>query len=225
MFNDTALIKEVLSRYNCIEAEAMHRELQNVVPPSDKFFAELDRRVADIKEVKGGALTLKKALTALIVATLIISILAVSVYAVGERLNIGGFFVEWFKGHLKLSPSNEIDDSISAENVEIYYLPEGYSVLINDISKQDGFYQWKLNDSSILLNFISAETNADCFFSTENNGYTVITIGERVVHRTEYPTQINAMWSDGKMLYYLSCTNLSWDEMVKIIEGISYIEE
>ena len=225
MFNDTALIKEVLSRYNCMEAEAMHRVLQNIAPPSDEFFDELDKRVADIKEIKGRAITLKKALTVLIAATMIIAILAVSVYAVSERLNIGGFFVEWFEGYSKMSPSNQLDDSISAENVVIDYLPEDCTVLTYDISKEDGFCRWLLDDGSILLNFMSAEANADYFFNTENNEFTVITIGEKVVYRTKYPTQVNALWSDGKMVYYLSCVNLSWDEMVKIIEGISYIEE
>lgn len=225
MFNDTALIKEVLSRYNCMEAEAMHRALQNIAPPSDEFFDELDKRVADIKQIKGRGLTLKKALTVLIAATMIIAILAVSVYAVSERLNIGGFFVEWFEGYSKMSPSNQIDDSISAENVVIDYLPEDCTVLTYDISKEDGFCRWLLNDGSITLHFSTVDENDHYHLNTENNECTVITIGEKVVYRTKYPTQVNALWSDEKMVYYLSCVNLSWDEMVKIIEGISYIEE
>lgn len=34
-----------------------------------------------------------------------------------------------------------------------------------------------------------------------------------------------ATWTDGIIKYDLQCTNLPWDEMVKIIEGISYAAE
>lgn len=225
MRNDITLIKESLCRYSLLEAEATHRALQSLDPPSPEFFTELDRRVAEIKKVEGGTLTFKKAITALIAATLIIAVLAVTAYAISEKINIGGFFVEWFEDHLKLSTADELDESISAENVVIGYLPHDFTVLINDISKQEGFCKWEHGDSNILLEFFIADANDDYFLSNENNHCMVLTIGEKVVYRTEYPTQVSVLWSDEKMVYYLSCVNLEWDEMVKIIEGISYAAE
>ena len=44
------------------------------------------------------------------------------------------------------------------------------------------------------------------------------------VFRTEKHGEIDARWTDEKMVYTLSATGVEWDEMVKIIEGIK-IEE
>ena len=225
MRNDIDIIKRALDIYSRYETEAIEKSIENLPTLSLSFYTRLDERAEEIKRSNKKSISFKKAITILVAATMIIALLAVSVYAVSERLNIGGFFVEWFEGYSKMSPSNQLDDSISAENVVIDYLPEDCTVLTYDIRKEDGFCRWLLNDGSITLHFSPVDENDHYHLNTENNECTVITIGEKVVYRTKYPTQVNALWSDEKMVYYLSCVNLSWDEMVKIIEGISYIEE
>ena len=223
MRNDITLIKEALCRYSCLEAEATRRALQSVESPSPEFFTELDRRVAEIKKVKGGALTFKKAITALIAATLIIAVLAVTAYAISEKINIGGFFVEWFEGYAKLNTDSETNPENKLKEVSVSYIPDGF--VSTDVSGGGDWisYQWKYDESIISLT-VTVASDADIFLNTENN-YSVITVGEHTIYKNEYTESIYTLWTDDKNVYKLNCLNVLWDEMVKIIEGISYAAE
>ena len=224
MRNDNALIKEALSRYSCLEAEATHRALQSADAPSADFFTELDRRVAEIKKVKGGALTFKKAITALIAATLIISALAVTAYAISEKINIGGFFVEWFGDHLEATVEGDSGKNVSFDKLKISYIPDGHTNTNYVIGHDYVIYEWKSETKSVFLN-CTVPGNDKNFINTENNGFSVSEIGDKVVFHASYPGSMYATWTDGIIKYDLQCTNLPWDEMVKIIEGISYAAE
>ena len=226
MRNDITLIKEALCRYSLLEAEATHRALQSADPPSPEFFTELDRRVAEIKKVKGGALTFKKAITALIAATLIIAVLAVTAYAISEKINIGGFFVEWFGDHLEATVEEPADNRVSWDKLNISYIPDGY---INTNYTIDSYNlqmicEWETDSESIYLN-CTASSGVKDFVNTEDNGFSIIETGDKTVFHASYPGSIYAMWTDGDIIYRLMCTNTTWDEMVKIIEGISYAAE
>ena len=88
---------------------------------------------------------------------------------------------------------------------------------------RSGIYEWQSNDNLILLCFESP-TSGFIVLDTENSNYTTLEISGSTIHRTEKHGQINATWTDGKLVYSLACTGLEWEEMVKIIEGIYIVE-
>ena len=81
-----------------------------------------------------------------------------------------------------------------------------------------------LEDKVITLLYNTALNNSG-FLDTDDSNATEIIVGDKAVWRTDRFGQISVAWTDGKMIYSLACTGLEWEEIVKIIEGISYKEE
>lgn len=223
MDKDIYIIKKALARYTIAETKAITRMLDRVEPPSQGAYQKLDERVTEIREDNKPHLTFKKAIAILIAATLLIACLSVGAYAISEKINIGGFWVEWFEGHLKLTSQGAEDVKSTVENVRISYIPENYNNTISDVTSKWGVYKWE-NGTDYIQMDISVAYGEEYFINTEGNNYTVVNIGDYVVQKTEYESAINSFWTDGKISYYICCTNLPWEEMVKIIEGISYEE-
>ena len=223
--NNTELIiiKEALSRFSRFENEEIYKSVQQIEPMPQPLRDKLDDSIAELYAENNRAFTLKKTIAILIAATLLIACLSVGAYAISEKINIGGFLVEWFEGHLKLTSQGAEDVKSTVENVQISYIPENYTNTISDITRKYGVYKWENGNDYIQLD-ISVAYGEEYFINTEGNNYTVVNIGDYVVQKTEYASETNSFWTDGKITYYIRCTNLPWEEMVKIIEGISYEE-
>ena len=222
MKTDLLIIKEALTRYSLEETLAISKAMEKVAKPSEGFFDNLDKRVEKIKRDREKTLSFKKAIIALIAATLIISCLSVVVYAISERTKIGGFFVEWFEDHIELvGDGNDKDENIFIENVIIGYIPDGFVIVDEDFGYDWKCYEWK-NDTSRIYKSCSIVYNGVTDFNTENNNFEIITLGSLILYKAEYATETYFVWTDSNVEYSLDSNNVEWDELVKIIEGISY---
>lgn len=223
--NNTELIiiKEALSRFSRFENEEIYKSVQQIEPMPQPLRDKLDDSVAELYAESNRAFTFKKTIAILIAATLLIACLSVGAYAISERTKIGIFFVEWFEGYVKLSTDVSKNENASVEKVEITYIPEGFSVVNEQKGKDLISFEWQKDEDVIYMTVVVIR-EGDGFLNTESDTYTITNVGNYVVHKNEYTDSIHALWTDDNFIYTLSCTNLPWEEMVKIIEGISYEE-
>ena len=128
MDRETIIIKEALSRYSRYETDEICKRLQAVESMPDSLKVRLDKKISELLARVNKNFSFKKVITILIAATLIISCLSVVAYAVNERIKIGGFFVEWFEGHVRFNEDTETENNVSLENVKINYIPEGFTL-------------------------------------------------------------------------------------------------
>ena len=213
------LIKEALTQIALRDEAAITNELENAPEPSEEFSKEVKEKIdKKIKEYEKHV-SLKKAITILIAAALLISVFSITAFA-GERIK--DFFVEIFDDHSNLT----VDESGKPSGdytVEVAYIPDNFVVTMEWKDSISGDREWKCNDAIINLTHIVV-SKGTLNIDTENSNYTTIPFENFVVHRTEKYGQINARWTDGKLVYSLACVGVEWEEMVKIIEGIEYRE-
>ena len=223
--NNTELIiiKEALSRFSRFENREIYKSVQQIEPMSQPLRDKLDDSVSELYAANNRAFTFKKTIAILIAATLLIACLSVGAYAISEKLNIGGFWVEWFEGHIKLSPDKPATEYFDAEKVVISYTPEGFVNTNMRVFNNFSIYNYENGTATIEIN-VYMIYNGNIDLSTDNKQYSTLTIGDFTVHKTEGDNDINALWTNNEITYYIRCTNLPWEEMVKIIEGISYEE-
>ena len=224
MDRETIIIKEALSRYSRYETDEICKRVQAVESMPDSLKVRLDKKISELLARVNKSFNLKKIITILIAATLIIACLSVVAYAVNERIKIGGFFIEWFDGDLKLNSDVRPEDNISLQNVNISYITEGFVQTKSDVNPHWEAYEWKNGDSEIYLSF-SIYYSGNITLDNEGNDYTIVSVGDYTVHKIDYGDQIYVLWIDGAITYKVNCYNLLWEEVVKIIEGISYEEQ
>ena len=214
------LIKDALYIIAREENEAIEIAIASSPKPPESLYQRCDEKAREIIEERK-ALPFKKAITILIAATLIISLLALVTYAARDK--IGGFFVDFFEKYVKLSTEHTDPPTASPSDVSVTYIPDAFEETRRDIGARTSVFEWKNNNYFLTLQ-ITCSTNGSYTFDNENSDYTLIELKELSLHRTEKYGQTTVRWTDEKMVYTLSATGVTWDEMVKIIEGIK-IEE
>ena len=214
------LIKDALYIIAREENEAIEIAIASSPKPPESLYQRCDEKAREIIEERK-ALPFKKAITILIAATLIISLLALVTYAARDK--IGGFFVDFFEKYVKLSTEHTDPPTASPSDVSVTYIPDAFEETRRDIGARTSVFEWKNNNYFLTLQ-ITCSTNGSYTFDNENSDYTLIELKELSLHRTEKYGQTTVRWTDEKMVYTLSATGVTWDEMVKIIEGIK-VEE
>ena len=217
---DLKLIKDAFRLVLTEETKAIDEAITSSPIPSESLYQRCDEKAREIIEERK-AFPFKKAITILIAATLIISIFSITAYALRDK--IGGFFVDFFEKYVELTYESAEENNYNPSNVSITYLPRDYSETRKNIGIASALHEWKNSDKTITLQ-ISTFTNGSHAIDIENSNYTTIEVGDLTVFRTEKHGEIDARWTDEKMVYILSATGVEWDEMVKIIEGIK-VEE
>ena len=222
--DDKDIIIAALDRSLMREDEELDKHLNTLESPSNEFFSRLDKAAADIANTRRRTISFKKIISAIAVAALLVSITAFSVAA--SRGKLKGFFVEFFDGFAKLTPEDDLNENkdVAITDVSMGYIPEGFEESGVNVNYRSAYYEWALDDKCIALLY-NVHANGSAFLNTDDSSATEVIIGDKSVWRTERFGQISTTWTDGKIVYSLACTGLEWEEIVKIIEGISYIEE
>ena len=215
------LIKDALYIIAREENEAIERAIASSPKPPESLYQRCDEMVDELLKKQKRCLPIKKAITILIASAILISVFAITAYALRDK--IGGFFVDFFEKYAELTSEKTEDNNYSPSDVSITYLPEDYNETRKNIGIASALYEWKNNDNIITLQF-GPFSNGSHIIDTEDSNYITIEVGDLTIFRTEKYGEIDARWTDEKMVYTLSATGVEWDEMVKIIEGIK-IEE
>ena len=215
------LIKDALYIIAREENEAIERAIASSPKPPESLYQRCDEMVDELLKKQKRCLPIKKAITILIASAILVSVFAITAYALRDK--IGGFFVDFFEKYAELSTDTPEKANISPSNVLIEYIPDGFTEVSKKIGNTVGAFDWKSMDGYISLHF-KLVSNGSHAIDNENTDFTAVGIGDLTVFRTEKYGQINATWTDEKMVYTLSATGVTWDEIVKIIEGIK-VEE
>ena len=218
---DSKLIKDAFRLVLTEETKAIDETIASSPIPSENLYQRCDEKAREIIDDQKKILPTRKILTILIAATLIISLFAVVAYAARDK--IGGFFVDFFEKYAELTSDNNDENNYSPSDVSITYLPEDYNETRKNIGIAGALYEWKNNENTITLQ-CSPFSNGSHIIDTEDSNYTTIEVWDLTIFKTEKYGEIDARWTDEKMVYILSATGVEWDEMVKIIEGIK-VEE
>ena len=219
--DELKLIKDAFRLVITEENKATDKVIASSSVPSERIYRRCDEKAREIIDEQKKSLPARKILTVLIAATLIISLFAVVTYAARDK--IGGFFVDFFEKYAELTSEKTEDNNYSPSDVSITYLPEDYNETRKNIGIASALYEWKNSEKIITLQFRIFSDGSQAV-DTENSENTIVEVGDLTVFRTEKYGQISATWTDEKMVYILSATGVTWDEMVKIIEGIK-VEE
>ena len=210
-------IKEALRIVALEEITAIDRIIANAPNPPDEVYIRCDERAQEIINKQKKSMPLRKAISILVAATLIISLLAVVAYATKNK--IGGFFVDFFEKYAELTPDDNLGNTINPSDVSISYIPDGFTETRCKIGIAGGLYEWEKGDYIITFQF-SVVAKGSIAIDTENSNYTVIDIDGIIIHKREKFGQINVTWTDEKMVYSLACRGVEWDEIVDIVKGV-----
>ena len=214
------LIKKALNEVLLEEEAEITKQLSAAESPSDEFYSRLDKIYNEIAEDRKRNISFKKAITAAIIAAVILASFSLSALAFGEEIK--GFIIEFFDGFARLTPSDDERDFVDARNISIGYIPEGFSQTQSTGSDSSGLRVWSSENKSITLiynQYVGAK-----FLDTENSDYTTLKLDDLTIYRTEKHGHTHVLWTDGRLVYSLTCTGVEWEEMVKIIEGITLTE-
>ena len=215
------IIKDALYKIAREENEAIERAIASSPKPPESLYQRCDEMVDELLKKQKRCLPIKKAITILIASAILISVFAITAYALRDK--IGGFFVDFFEKYAKLS-TDEIDNTpISLSDISITYIPQGFIKNREKILASSALYEWSKNDYLISIHAAHIK-NTSHSIDIEDSNYITVTVGDLTVFRTDKYGQIGVTWTDGKIIYTLTATGVTWDEMVKIIEGIK-IEE
>ena len=215
------IIKDALYIIAREENEAIERAIASSPKPPESLYQRCDEMVDELLKKQKRCLPIKKAITILIASAILISVFAITAYALRDK--IGGFFVDFFEKYAKLS-TDEIDNTpISLSDISITYVPQGFIKNREKILASSALYEWSKNDYLISIHAAHIK-NTSHSIDIEDSNYITVTVGDLTVFRTDKYGQIGVTWTDGKIIYTLTATGVEWDEMVKIIEGIK-VEE
>ena len=214
---DKGLLKEALYIFVAEDNTAIDTFLETAPKPPDELYRYGDEIAQKISERDERALPFKKAVTILIAAALIISLLAVVTYA--KREKIGGFYIEFLEKYVKLTTDEKYNPNMSSSDVMIEYIPDGYTETRKKLGIQDGLYEGKNGDNIISLIF-SSNPNLSGTTDNENSNFIVLELDGLTLFRTEKYGHFSVTWTDGEVTYILTANGLEWDEMVKVIKGI-----
>ena len=210
-------IKEALRIVALEEITAIDRIIANAPNPPDEVYIRCDERAQEIINKQKKSMPLRKAISILVAATLIISLLAVVAYATKNK--IGGFFVDFFEKYAELTPDDNLGNTTNPSDVSISYIPNEFTETRRKIGAKTALYEWTKEEAVITFQ-IRVITKSSTAIDTENSNYTVIDIGGITLHRRNKLGQINVTWTDEKMVYSLACRGVEWDEIVNIVKGV-----
>lgn len=220
---DNTLLKEALHIFAAEENKAIEKMLESAPKPQESLYNYCNETAQKIANEQTHSLPFKKAIALLIAAVLIVSMLGVAAYALRDQ--IGGFFVDFFEKFVELTPDDVGESkSLDLNKIEIEYIPSDYIKTREKVLTGTALHEWKKGEDIITFSAIKYTTGSFAI-DNENSNYTVTTIDDIVVHYTEKHGEIGVSWTDKVLIYSLSTTGLEWDEIEKIVKGISFSPE
>ena len=213
------LIKRSLTVMLFADDEEISKQIAKIDEPTTDIRQRMDEKFREILR-KEKTVSFKKAITAAIIAAVILVSFSLTAFAFGEEIK--GFIIEFFDGFARLTPSDDERDFVDARNISIGYIPDGFSQIRSTGGDSSGLREWSGESGLITITYI--QFDGTFFTDTDDTNFTEMEYDGLTLYRTERYGQTTVRWTDGKLVYSLACTGVEWEEMVKIIEGITLTE-
>lgn len=210
-----------------LESIPTEEELRSLVTPSIKFERKMSKLTANAKAYlrKLRMPVYQKVLRAAAAALLIISTLAgISMFNPDVRAMVINFVRIWFSDRTRYEVTDSVD-SIIPDSVTLGYVPDGFEL---DFELYDSFganlvYGSDNNDYFDIA--ITGKTGRPHIDNEHSEFYSVV-VGERIVdvyesNNMDYPS-ILVSFDDDKALMTIITGTINVDELISVLEGISF---
>lgn len=153
-----------------------------------------------------------------IIAILVAAALLLTSCGIIFRNEIREMFEEFF---VKLTYSDS-DGNVLGEIYELGYLPEGYSLNVENIRPMGAQYEYK-NETGDYIWFEQKTIDGTDFYVDSESGYTQICkVNDYSVYYRYTDQKHVYVWNDGRYSFKLSSSNyVASDEIVLLLEGLA----
>lgn len=219
------MLREALKEVEIAEYKKICESPEFDIQVSDEFVARVDKLAAEIpyREETHKRLSAKKIVAILIAATLTVAAVLMSVSATREAIvrfftTVHDSFVNLFVGEADPLPEQE----------GVYLpteLPDSYAQLMHEVGETSVLTLWSNGETEIFLEQ-GERLGGEIDLDNDNSEYDITMVGDYEVHHMEKGADICAAWLTENYSFMLNCpNNISWDDIVTIIESISLVTE
>ena len=195
--------------------------------PSDRFLDKMEK-------LKSKAIRKRRRVTILLIAkrvfltvaiiTTVFSFALLPVHAVREA--VISTLLEWHDQFLSVFLSNESDDfsseTLSLQNIQIAYIPTGFSASLVNRSKESFYTYYEASDGNwFTLSAYLVTTQHVYLLDNEDVKYYSLQLADKEVFWASFSEGINAiLWQEGNISFELQ-SSLDLAELIHISESIS----
>ena len=212
-----ALIQALSEKYN--------EELEKCSEESDQYSYRHYKRMCAISGTKLPAPVYIRKVKRRVVAALIAAatLLLIGCTAIVYKEKIGSFFTETYQDHIEgaFVKSEEITKEFINEYYTLTYVPEGYEVVENKISKAFARSIWRNKNGSELILKQTTIGSGSYFMDNDSNTYSTIEAEEYIIYVHSVNDTYTCFWSNDEYEFSLTMNDtISEEEIIKIILNI-----
>ncbi len=209
-------IKEALYIFAHKESEAIERAIANSPKPPESLYQKCDEMVADLLKEQKRRLPIKKAITILVAAALLLTSCAI-VY----RDEIRGFIEEVTEHFTKLSHSDEATSGGAIEEIyEFTYVPEGYVLEESNVNPLLNKNVYRNSDGNIIT-IRQRVLSSNGFFVDNDEQILILTVDAHDIYYTLSEGYHAYLWNDGEYAMAItSDTKLLEGELLLMVKGV-----
>ena len=161
----------------------------------------------------------RKIIAAAIILAATLAIGSLTVYAYREQIR--EFFIRVYEEYIVLEFRGEQVQGGVSEHYQVGYVPEGYTLTKNELTKMETYYEWQ-NDKGHILYFNQRSLNTEFRFDAENSISDYIEHNGLQIMRVQHQDYVSYTWNDGKYALDIhDCSKLTLEEIFKMIESIT----
>ena len=166
----------------------------------------------------------KKYFVRILVGILIAALILTGCTAYVYRNEIKEFFVEIYEKHISVTYDNDNKTTMGNDELipcQCTYIPEGYELVDESITRLDVFYKWQDSNESVITVQQTIFDGAEFYIDAENGNTEIINYEQYKIYCRKFENSCSFIWNDGVYAFTLkSSEQLSNEELFKIIKGI-----
>ena len=160
-----------------------------------------------------------KIIAAAIILAATLTIGSLTVYAYREQIR--EFLIRVYEEYIVLGFKGEQVQGGVSEHYQVDYVPEGYMLTKEELTKMETYYEWQ-NDKGHILYFNQNSLNTEFRFDAENSISDFIVHNGLQIMRVQHQDYVSYTWNDGKYALNIhDWAKLPLEEIFKMIESIT----
>ena len=161
----------------------------------------------------------RKSIAAALILAAALAIGSLTAYAYRDQIR--EMIVRVFEENILITFPGEQPPATISEYYEIGYMPEGYELIVEDISSFGVRYEWK-NDAEQTITYDQLLINVDVLLNGEDGYTTVIEHRDLLIYCRQYDDLTCYIWNDGQYAINIGDrTGLPVEEIIKIIDSMT----